>query len=79
MTTADATEMMNRFLAYRVLKAGGDKFKKSGAANVLATFVARSKKLPEQKWTRGMFANLLLESIGTTPMKNGTAKLMDEK
>lgn len=79
MTTADVTEMMNRFLSYRVLKAGGDKFKKSGAATVLAAFVTKSKKLPEQKWTRGMFANLLLESIGTTPVKNGTAKLMDEK
>ncbi len=79
MTTSDTVEMLKRVLSYRVLKAGGDKLKRAGAMNLLGVFINQTKNLPDQKWTRGSFSKLLLQSVGTGLIKNKTSVLMDEQ
>ncbi len=63
MTTPMVREMVERLLAYRMLKAGNDIQKKQAARSALDTFRRTSSSLPNKNWSRGEFAELLLRTL----------------
>ena len=64
ITTPIVTEIIDRVLAFRVLRSGSDIARKKRAITDRERFTLSTKNLPQKSWTRAEFADLLLSAIG---------------
>jgi hypothetical protein len=64
LTTPVASEIVDRVLAFRVLRSGSDIARKKRAIADRERFTLTTKNLPQKSWTRAEFADLLLSAIG---------------
>jgi hypothetical protein len=64
MSTPVVVELVDRVLAFRILRSGSDTARKKRAINDRERFATTTKNLPQKNWSRAEFADLLLTAIG---------------